>query len=57
MEFVRCKYFRCNKIHIYNELIWDEVSEAHKTFVTSWMSGVIVNDFDVDENTAADVAN
>lgn len=34
------------------ELTWDEVSDAHKEFVTSWMSGIAVSDFDVDIYTS-----
>lgn len=34
------------------ELTWDEVSDAHKEFVTSWMSGVAISDFDVDIYTS-----
>lgn len=39
------------------ELTWDEVSDAHKEFVTSWMSGVAISDFDVDESTASEIAD
>lgn len=38
------------------ELTQDEVSDAHKEFVTSWMSGVAVDDFSVNKDDAADVA-
>lgn len=39
------------------ELTWDEVSDAHKEFVTSWMSGVAISDFDVDESTASEIVD
>lgn len=39
------------------ELTWDEVSDAHKEFVTSWMSGVAISDFNVDESTASEIAD